>query len=158
MGGGGGFFGGIERHSSISVSDRIQINKLNKSIAAEPLYVNTKFEGYYLKMWWRLKPDGVKPDLVTSHSDCARHQNAFSHSEMVQDKVLKIKVNRSRPVNFYFQHFVRKLRQFEFYVISINPLGSLSHRTLHIFTRQCRNCVNLCQNIHVHDISILSAF
>ena len=122
-GGGGGDFLAessgkmcITLHSSISVSDRILINKLNKSIAAEPLYVNTKFEGYYLKMWWRLKPDGVKPDLVTSHSGCARHQNAFSHSEMVQDEVLKKKNYRSRPVNFYFQHFVRKLRQFEFYI------------------------------------------
>ena len=44
-GGGGGDFLAessgkmcITLHGSISVSDRIQINKLNKSIAAEPLY------------------------------------------------------------------------------------------------------------------------
>ena len=53
----------LTSHSGISVTDKIKINKQNKSIATEPLYVHSEFEAI-----WRFLPEDV---VVLNHM---RHQ------------------------------------------------------------------------------------
>ena len=90
-------------HSCISVTDKVQINEQNTSIATGPLYTYTpnlmRFERSYLKLLscGCFEPHGVS-DLVTSALCLCKTPKYIFTQRMVQYIVLKIEadsVNRS---------------------------------------------------------------